>query len=365
MNYHILNGGMLHLSPIIITRILKYSDLTNNDGIESHYFYITNYGEIIGQKKNIIEIYDPIFEKFGVDNNFKYINNSIEMIYLLLTMDLSKSLLFIHGTIRLFKYPIIFMLFFLLRSNSFLSKISFIAWSEGEFSYTRNKYIVPLAKKIYSDYFKKIRYLLTISDDDFLLAKSIHQEANVERCSYLRELDEHTINKNNSELLIIVSHSGWQHNNHILSFKQLEHLKNENIRIVCPLCYGDKKYIKTVISEGKRIFNNKFSYFTELKSLKEYTELLTKAHVYISSASLQTGLYAINTSMLGGAYVFLSGNLLNSYKKDGFIVRETLEISELKYCDLININLNILNLNNAIMKKEVNHNIQIWKNLYC
>jgi hypothetical protein len=256
------------------------------------------------------------------------------------------------------------MLVLLSRSSRFLSKVSLIAWGEGDYRYTRIKYILPVADLIYSKLFFRIRHLLTLSHCDFVQAKTIYKNCNVRKCSYMKELSEYPLRKDNKQLIIIVSHSGWRHNNHIFSFRQLKHLSNDNIQVICPLCYGEEKYISEVIDAGRSIFQEKFSYFTELKSTEEYIDLLISAHVYISNANVQTGLFAVNTSLLGGAHVFLSGNLINAFKEDGFIIRDSDEITDLKYEDLIHVNVEIMNANNENMKEEIQRNIDNWKSLF-
>ena len=41
MLYHYLKGNILHLSPLVIERILRNADKTSKNGKFDHFFYIT------------------------------------------------------------------------------------------------------------------------------------------------------------------------------------------------------------------------------------------------------------------------------------------------------------------------------------
>lgn len=364
INYHILNGGMTHLSPEIVRLILNNSNKTNENGKKDHYFYITNFGKIVGSNKNIKAVYNPIFEQFDSFKNYKYINNSLQLILILLTIKLKETKLFLHGTIKIFNKPVLYMLVLLLCSRKKLNHINLISWGQGCFSYTHRKKLSSFITKIYSKFINNISSLITISDGDHLMANDLYPSANIIKCGYIRETDDFIIKKNKEKLTIIVSHSAWLHNNHLSSFNQIKHLKDENIEVICPLCYGDMNYIKEVIKNGQKLFNNKFTYFTDLKTRDEYTALLNSAHVYITNAEIQTGLFAANTSMMGGAHIFVSGNLLYSLKKEGFIINNTAEISSRNFKSLININLNVYENNKINMRKKCDKTIQTWKDIY-
>ena len=121
----------------------------------------------------------------------------------------------------------------------------------------------------------------------------------------------------------MVSHSGWQHNNHIESFRLLERFRLNNIEVLCPLCYGDKDYINKIISEGEKIFGDKFKYFTELMPYDDYVNYLNKyVAIYVTSANIQTGLGAANILLRSGAKIFVGNNLYDSYQSMGVTVEK-------------------------------------------
>ena len=73
---------------------------------------------------------------------------------------------------------------------------------------------------------------------------------------------------------ILVAHSAHPGNCHIESFHMLEHLKNEDIEIICPLSYGIPEYRDKVIAEGRRIFGEKFRPLTEFMQKEDYIQLV-------------------------------------------------------------------------------------------
>lgn len=163
------------------------------------------------------------------------------------------------------------------------------------------------------------------------LMQELYPRANSINIPYIADRDIIRKKINGGSVNIMVSHSGWPHNRHHMSFELLTSFASENIKIICPLCYGEKKYIEDVVKEGKSVFGEKFNYFTELKSAEEYDELLHSIDIYVSAASIQTGLYALMTTIVSGAKVYITGNLYDSMREYGFIVNNFNALLDLSY----------------------------------
>ena len=128
----------------------------------------------------------------------------------------------------------------------------------------------------------------------------------------------------------------------------------ENIDVFCPLCYGDKVYIEDVIKRGKEIFGDKFHYFVDLKSTEEYDDFLHSIDVYVSAAAIQTGLYALMTTMLSGAKAYITGNLYSSMKEYGFIVNDLKTLSDLPFEQFATV----------LDSESYNHNVNVYSFKY-
>jgi hypothetical protein len=133
---------------------------------------------------------------------------------------------------------------------------------------------------------------------------------------------------------IMVSHSGWPHNNHIQSFDLLKRFRGR-VRITCPLCYGDNAYIDKVIMVGKKYFGEDFVYFTDLLPLKEYSKLHQTMDIYVSSASVQTGLGAIFCAMESGSKIFLKDNLYQSLSSLSYKINHVDDLNDISYEELV------------------------------
>jgi len=131
----------------------------------------------------------------------------------------------------------------------------------------------------------------------------------------------------------MISHSGFEQNNHIQTFKLLERFKNENIQIICPLSYGNSDYVKNVIAEGERIFKEKFIYFLDLLPRNDYINLLASIDIFIANTSVQTSLYVIHFGLCIGMKMYLSGNNYNSIKLLGFKTNHVKELDTISFVE--------------------------------
>lgn len=86
--------------------------------------------------------------------------------------------------------------------------------------------------------------------------------------------NEYIKNKNNDIINILVGNSATDTNNHFEAFEALKRFKNNNIRVYCPLSYGDKSYGLLVEHEGKRLFGDKFVAVKDYMNINDYSRFL-------------------------------------------------------------------------------------------
>ena len=89
---------------------------------------------------------------------------------------------------------------------------------------------------------------------------------------------------------IQVGNSATETNQHIDAFHKLSQYKNENIRIFCPLAYGDKDYADMVTVEGHRIFGDKFIAVNKLMNPEEYCSFLSGMDIAVFNNNRQQGM---------------------------------------------------------------------------
>lgn len=116
-------------------------------------------------------------------------------------------------------------------------------------------------------------------------------------------------NNNSSIINILLGNSASRENNHIEAFEILSKFADENIKIYCPLSYGDtEEYKKTVIENGKSIFREKFEPITNFMSSNEYAEFFSKMNVAIFNNNRQQAMGNITLAAFLGCKVYLRQN---------------------------------------------------------
>ncbi len=145
---------------------------------------------------------------------------------------------------------------------------------------------------------------------------------------------------------ILLGNSADPSNNHSEIFDKLIKYKNDNIKIYCPLSYGDKKYAEEIIELGKKLFGNNFIEIVELMDFDNYISFLSKIDIAFFNHNRQQAFGNIITLLGFGKKVFLR----NSVSTFSFLKDYDLEVF-----DINNIELN---------KKTLNENIIIIKDKF-
>ena len=104
---------------------------------------------------------------------------------------------------------------------------------------------------------------------------------------------------------LLVGHSAFDSGRHIDAFRILEHLKDENIEIICPLSYGNPEYRDEVIKAGKNIFGSKFTPITDLMSKDDYINFLAQCDAGIYATRTQQAMGNIHLLLRLGKKVYI------------------------------------------------------------
>jgi len=337
MNYHLFNAGMTHLVPNIIKGILKHAPMMHNDGTKEITICLwVPDNMLFGEKDTELNKYRSLFEELSF-YNFKFIEGNLNMLSMIFGINTHNDTLIIHSDFILFnRYPL-FLLLLASRGKRFLNRVVKIEW--GVTIQQPNKSLTRKVKFFIQNYvYSHLKHVVTLSPEDKLITEIKYHKANVLHANYLRPFISLLNNKPRNysmekALKILVSHSGHIHNNHFKSFELLSKFKGENIEIMCPLCYGPEKYIEQVIVKGKEMFGNKFNYFTDLKPFDQYVALIAEHDVYVTSATIQTGLFAAFASLSNGLKVYLGSNLLSFLNNVGYVVFDVNEINQSNFMD--------------------------------
>lgn len=368
MIHHFFKGNYIHLSPYIMKSFLEhFSDiqLKNCSGCFMHCEFIDRPSFV--EKTEKYPYKDMVTKYKNVKYNEFYDRKSL-LLYLL---KIPKSdIIVLHSLLdsRVVKLYNIIILFFHLKKK--VGRVIQVYWG-GEWKHLekrkkrnlRNKFVAFVGRKVLPWYGK----ILAISEGDKKELKELFKSNNIKFLPYFgNECQYPYIEKEISPIRIMVSHSGWIHNNHIETFELLKRFRDEDIQIICPLCYGEQKYIKKIIDQGKIIFGKKFVYFTKLKSRDEYIEFINKNHIYITGANNQTGLGAIFYSIKGNVKIYVRGNLKYSLEKLGYFVNDYDRIKKISYTELVTpVSLEEKQHNMDIyIEKNITNPISEWKCLF-
>ncbi len=301
---HLFNAKNIHLNPNIINGIRSSQD----DG-RPHVFVIS----LIGRNNKFADLGD-YYKLRNKGCEIFFVSNMKELISLILEVG---GIIVMHGSISPFRQHVIFLLCLRLLYRETLRKIVLVAWGGSDF------YSDAWWFSMYSNILKSFKKIITLSSADQVRCAELYGELAMQ-LSYItpqmQSYQKKEIKGLRKGKKIMISHSGWQHNNHIESFDLVRHHIEEDTEVICPLAYGDKQYISNVVAEGERVFGERFSYFTELLSVEEYTDMLSGVDIYVTNAEIQTGLFALLTCLSNGAKVFCKGNLFDSMENSGFKV---------------------------------------------
>lgn len=143
----------------------------------------------------------------------------------------------------------------------------------------------------------------------------------------------------NGKLYVQVAHNAYAFNNHLDILEQIKDFKNENLRVIVPLSYGNDwynqvgDYIKTVKNRTLGYFGTKATILKRLMPPDEYSELLCNIDVSIYGSARQNALGNILRSLYIGNKVYLSNQnpLYEFFREHNIEVFEMESIRELGF----------------------------------
>ena len=285
--------------------------------------FIKPYIRAIEKYFNFNEHQFVIFTKENNDyynkhNNIYLINNKKKYLYLEKKLYKANKI-FLHG---LFIRNIIIILFM---QPWLLRKSKWILWGGDLYKYKKQKNKNNLKSKIYefmrSTVIKNVEGIISYIKGDYNLAKKWYAtNANYYNCiGYLSNIHEYNINfefnqnyKKNKYTFIQVGNSADPSNNHLEILDKIkEHYNDDkNIKIICPLSYGNKEQAKKVIFYGKKIFNKDFVPLTKFLDIDVYNKLLSNIDIAIFNHERQQAMGNILTLLYLGKKVYIRDDIV-------------------------------------------------------
>ncbi|PHQ13523.1 TDP-N-acetylfucosamine:lipid II N-acetylfucosaminyltransferase [Marinobacter profundi] len=311
---HLFDSKNIHLNPNIMLGIME-----NREPRHEHKFIIS----FLGSKDKVLE--EKVYDDLVSDGcNFLYVRTFFDLLMLMMR---NRDVFLVHGTVSPFRKYFLLLLFFYIFRRNVLARMVLVAWGSGDF-YAPSKAWGLIYRKILLN----CRRIITLSHGDYEICFKNYgdQALHINYIKRRRYIEVGSFRSSRARNKILVSHSGWPHNNHFKSFELIIDKVGPDSDIICPLAYGDPTYIKSVIEKGVAVFGERFNYFTDLMNTEDYHDLLRTVGVYVTSADIQTGLFALTTCLASGVKVYCKGNLYRSMKEFGFKVHH---VDELLTCD--------------------------------
>jgi dTDP-N-acetylfucosamine:lipid II N-acetylfucosaminyltransferase len=196
-----------------------------------------------------------------------------------------------------------------------LAKATWIIWGgdvyihrEGRENFRKTVYEYLRRRMI-----RRIPLIASFIPGDFEIVRKVYDsKATYLQSAYPIPVDfmtrefKHDTTADKKEIRILVGNSGNESNNHIEILKILDFLKNADVRIVCPLSYsGNNEYISLVVTEGRKIFGEKFEPLMTILKTDHYLDLLAGIDIAVMNHERQQGLGNILPLMYFGKKVYL------------------------------------------------------------
>lgn len=196
-------------------------------------------------------------------------------------------------------------------------------------------YLTPknLSRKLYelvrSIIFRNVAYFLYFVPGDFLLAKKWYgAKGKYVKCfmyqsNLYKKIESSKIK--NCERVFLLGNSADPTNDHINLLNKLAIYSGDNVKIYCPLSYGDPTNKLLVMAEGYKLFGSKFIPLEEYVSVDEYYEILSEVDTVVFGHKRQQALGNTITFLGMGKRVYLRSDtttweLLKSLKLEIFNV---------------------------------------------
>ena len=219
------------------------------------------------------------------------------------------SKVILHG---LFDIKLVILLFF---TPWILKKCYWIVWG-GDLYYhqlSTNDRNYKLKELLRGFVIKRIGHLVTYIEGDYHLAQQWYgAKGQYHECiMYLSNTftDYDLPPKQDQSTNILIGNSADPSNNHEEILEKLVPYKDADIKIYCPLSYGDQNHAKQTIQKGKAIFGEKFISLAEFMPFDKYLELLANIDIAIFAHKRQQAMGNTITLLGLGKKVYMRNDI--------------------------------------------------------
>lgn len=143
-------------------------------------------------------------------------------------------------------------------------------------------------------------------------------------------------NSKNKQLKVLLGNSADPTNNHLDAFDKLKRVRD--IKIYCPLSYGNENYSELVIKNGIEIFGDNFISIKDFMTRDKYIDFLNEMDVVVMYHNRSQAWGNILTSLTLGKPIFMKKNnsLYPSIQKMGLPIFDVESISQKQIINAMN-----------------------------
>lgn len=310
--YHVLPGGHLHWVPHII-RIFLTDHQRMGTEAEDHHFIIV--GAPTAERESLPCIIGTAADRLG------FLEARVSAIARFLRSAEGDSLLVFHGIFFLALWEA------LLLTPRVRPRVVWVIWGGDLYFLREPSHLRPTPRGIYRWFRAKetrllmkrlVRQLGSVSGGvpgDFdVLRSEVGPIANCHRALYSdrdvrAEPPVPETRRSNTAVGVCVGNSATESNRHAEALRWLSRFKDEHIRIICPLTYGDPEYRDRVVAMGEDLFGHKFQPLLEMLDRDDYFRLLRSLDVLVFNHNRQQGIGALLTMLFAGKKCFLRSDV--------------------------------------------------------
>lgn len=212
---------------------------------------------------------------------------------------------------------------------------------------------------------KNIRFLVTANFGDITYVQQ-HYAATGQQInciSYLSNVfyDLPVHESQHDTTNVLVGNSATTTNNHSHIFSKLADKISKDIKIYCPLSYGDKNYAQQIAQLGKQIFNTKFEALDSFMPFNEYQQFLSQMDFAVFDAERQQGFSNLLYLLGMGKKVFINkrSNLGPYFSDLGISVYDSENIELVPLTTEVRVK-NMQNIRRTFTEEGLKHSLASW-----
>lgn len=223
---------------------------------------------------------DPAYQQLGMKASFTSLFSPAGNLKLLFQM-------FRHERIVIHNLASPWLLIYLFLFPSLYPRVFWIVWGKDLYFYQlldRKRFYHKIYEFFRRHVFRRIQHISAI-EGDYRLAQRWYGVTAKCYVSFMypsnlfknMELPE----KTGSTTVIQLGNSADPSNTHLQILDELAQFRDEDIQVVVPLAYGDRKHAKKVVASGRSLFGKKFRPLLEFMPFDEYLALLASVDIAI------------------------------------------------------------------------------------